>query len=189
MESTAIWIYFGIGCGALALALISFLLGEFTDVVGDWLGDVLHLGDQSFETPKMLNAGSSLGFLAGFGFSGAITIAAFDTNAWVGAGGGIIGGTILGLVLGGFWYLLRRSEGTSGYTASQLTGLSGTVTESIRRDGVGKVQCEINGLPVWHTARSEGGEQIAKGQNVTVTRAVGSTLFVSTKTTDEKGGI
>jgi membrane-bound ClpP family serine protease len=178
------WVFFGIGCAALFFALISFLLGEFTDAasgVTDWVGDHIPFfdGDHEVGFSKFLNMGATLGFLAGFGFVGAFVMVVFDTDAVAASGWGLLGGVIFGLILGGFWVLLKRSEGTVGYKLQDLVGKECTVSERIYPDSVGKIVCDIHNMQVWHPAKTLDGGEVARGERVRIQSVTGNMLFVT----------
>lgn len=178
------WVFFAIGCVALFFALVSFLLSEFTDVfsgVGDWIGDHIPFIESDHEVgfSKFLNMGATLGFLAGFGFVGAFVMVVFDVNAVVASGWGVLGGLMFGLVLGGFWVLLKRSEGTVGYKLEDLVGKECTVSERIYPDSIGKIVCDINSMQVWHAAKTVDGGEVARGDRVRIQSVTGNMLFVT----------
>lgn len=184
--STATWIYFGIGCFSLILALVSFLFTEIGDVfhdavgpVSDWMGDHFSFGhDHEIEFSKFLNNGGILGFIAGFGFIAALAMSQFNLAALPAAGWGTLGGIIFGGFTGLFWYVLKRSEGTAGYNIKELVGQKGIVSEKIYQGGVGKVECVINNMQTWHTAIAEDRREILTGTTVIITKVVGSTIYV-----------
>jgi hypothetical protein len=181
-------LYFCIGIIGLVMALGSFVFGEFLhtdhlDGAAGWLGDHLPFfdADHHFEFSKFLNTGAFLGALSGFGFVAAFVMAQFEKSALESAGWGALGGIALGGMIGLFWVLLRKSEGTVGYDVNSLVGLDAIVEDRIYRNGLGKVRCSINGTSVWHNARSVDGGEVEKGVTVRVTKVVGNTLYVASK--------
>jgi NfeD-like C-terminal, partner-binding len=181
-------LYFCIGIIGLILALLSFVFGEFLhtdhlDGATGWLGDHLPFfdSDHPFEFSKFLNTGAFLGALSGFGFVAAFVMAQFDKSALESAGWGSLGGIALGGMVGAFWVLLRKSEGTVGYDVNSLVGLDAIVEDRIYRNSCGKVKCSINGTSVWHNARSVDGGEVEKGATVRVEKVVGNTLYVVSK--------
>ena len=84
-----------------------------------------------------------------------------------------------GLILGGFWLLLRRSEGTVGYKLQDLVGKECTVSERIYADSVGKIVCDMNNMQVWHPARTVDGTEVARGERVRIQSVTGNILFVA----------
>ena len=181
-------LYFCIGIIGLVFALISFVFGEFLhtdhiDGVAGWVGDHLPFfdSDHHFEFSRFLNTGAFLGALSGFGFVAAFVMAQFDKSALESAGWGALGGIALGGMIGAFWVLLRRSEGTVGYDVNSLVGSDATVEDKIYRNSLGKVKCSVNGTSVWHNARSTDGIEVEKGATVRVEKVVGNTLYVVKK--------
>ena len=189
----AVWIYLSVGLGGLLLALLSFVMGSISHLDflhHDFSMDTSHdfpshdVGlhpDHTIGFSKFLNTGGILGGISGFGFSAAFTMAAFETTYLQAAGYGVIGGLVLGGLLGGFWYLLRRSEGSIGYNLASLVGKEGRVQEKIYKDGVGQIVCLIQGRNVWYSARTETGEEAPVGQVVVIKSIAGSTLQVVKK--------
>ncbi len=183
----ALVVYFCIGAFACAFVVISFFVGEVGDFfhdatspMTDWLGDHLPFaGDHSWEFPRILNTGSMLGFIAGFGFTAALTMAVWQVSAFVAAGWGILGGLVLAGFLGAMYFGLKKSHATTSYNTSELVGKTGQVVERIYQGGAGRVECVVNGTRVWHTARSSTGEDIPVGTPVRVERVVGDELIVS----------
>ncbi len=183
---TATLVYLIIGCFALLLALISFVFAEVGDVfhdvtssVGDWIGDHFSFGhDHEVGFSRVLNNGGILGFLAGFGFIAALAMNQFNANTFSAAGWGVLGGVILGGFMGLFWFTLKRSEGTVGYSLAKLVGQKGVVAEKIYQGSVGKVGCVINGMQTWHTAMAEDQSEILQGTTVKIIKVVGTTLYV-----------
>lgn len=183
---TAIWIYFIIGCFALFIALLSFLFAEIGDIFHDvtnpiesWLGDHLSFGhDHDVGFSRVLNNGGILGFIAGFGFIAALAMNQFHIKAFPAGGWGILGGLVIGIFMGLFWFLLKQSGGTAGYSLTQLIGQTGVVTEKIYQKGLGRVSCMINGMPTWHTATTTDQSEILPGTTVKIIKVVGSTLYV-----------
>lgn len=186
----AVWIYLSVGLGGLLLALLSFVMGsvshldflhhDFSHDFGTDHDVGLH-PDHTMGFSKFLNMGGILGAFSGFGFSAAFTMAAFDTSYLQAAGYGVIGGLVLGGLLGGFWHLLRRSEGSIGYNLVSLVGKEGRVQEKIYKDGIGQIVCSIQGRNVWYSARTETGEEVPVGQVVVIKSVAGSTLQVVKK--------
>lgn len=184
---TAIWVYFGIGCFSLFLALISFLFAEIGDFfhditapMGDWLGDHVSFGnDHEIGFSRLLNSGGVLGFLAGFGFVAAFTMATYHQTATAAAGWGALGGFFFGGLIGAIWFGLQKSGGTSGYSEKDLVGKEAVVTEKIFAGSMGKIECSVGGTKVWHVAKSEDGREILEGTPVKILKIFGGIFYVS----------
>ena len=185
-NNIAVFIYFGIGAFAFFFVVLSFLIGEvgdfFHDIASpatDWMGDHLPFGgDHAVEFPRILNTGSMLGFIGGFGFGAALAMSTMNVNAIAGAGFGILGGIALGTSLGFIYLGLRSAHATSSYTESELKGMIGQVTEKVYAGSVGQVSCVVHDVRVWRTARSVDDKEIAIGTPVRVERVVGNILYV-----------
>jgi membrane protein implicated in regulation of membrane protease activity len=184
---TAMIIYLVIGGFALLLALLSFIFSEIGDIfhdltspISDWASDHLSFGhDHDMGFSRFLNNGGILGFLAGFGFVAALAMSQFHASTFTAAGFGVLGGIVLGVFLGTIWYLLKRSEGTAGYSIDQLVGKQGVVVKKIFSDGPGEVKCSVNNMPAWYAAKTEDGSEILPGTTVRIIRFAGSLLYVA----------
>lgn len=184
INNTAMWIYFAIGSFSLLLALISLIFAEIGDIFHDitspaeqWLSShVFGGGEVGFS--MFLNNGGILGFIAGFGFVSALAMSQFNVSTFPAALWGLAGGVVLGGVMGLFWYILKRSEGTAGYSMEQLVGQKAVVTERIYQGGLGKISCKVNNMQSWHVARAEDGNEILTGVPVKITRVAGSIVYV-----------
>lgn len=194
-------LFFAIGCLGLFFALISFIFGEFlhTDHIDSFIGDHLPFGhdvdvgghdmgvghdiDASHHVgfSKILNTGAFLGALSGFGFVAALVMSYYDQSAMISSLWGLLGGFVLGGLMGGFWLLLRKSEGTVGYDVNSLIGRDAMVEDRIYPNGYGKVKLVAEGIPTWYSARASDGKEIDRGSSVKVEKVVGSTLYVTKK--------
>ena len=185
--TTAMIVYFSIGCFALLLVVISFLIGEiggfFHDVTSpmtDWLGNHLPFaGDHSIEFSRVLNSGSMLGFLAGFGFVAALAMAQWRISPLAAGGWGVLGGLAMGALLGTIYLGLTKSHATTSYDVHDLIGTSGLVTEVIPRGSAGRIECNLRGSKVWHTARAATEEDIPVGTPVRVEGVIGDAIMVT----------
>lgn len=189
MENTAMaWIYFSIGAAAAVLVVLSFIIGEVTDFlhdvaspVTDWMGDHLSFShdDGSTEFSRFLNGGTMLGFIAGFGFVAALSMAAWGASSLAAAGWGIGGGLGLSVILGLIYVGLQKSQATSSYDENDLVGKVCQVSERVYPNSAGQIVCVVNGTNVWHTARSVDGKEIEVGKIVKVERTSGGILYVT----------
>lgn len=187
-NAAAMWIYLSIGAAAAALVVLSFIIGEVTDFfhdmvspASDWLGDHFdfnHDGN-SVEFSKIMNGGTMLGFIAGFGFIAALSMAAWGASPLGAAGWGIAGGAGIAAFLGVIYAGLQKSQATSSYSEAELVGMRGEVSERIFPDSVGQVVCVVKGAKVWHTARSVDGREIAVGKTVKIERITAGLAYVT----------
>lgn len=147
------------GIGLLLLA-VSFVAGELLDGVLDGLG-----GD-------WLSGAAIAGFLAAFGFGGALAL-----NAGTGTGLAAAVGVAAGATAGGFagWLTttLSRDGGDAGIRSADLTGREGTVISAVPADGYGEVTVTVTGHLTKLNARAE--EPLAVGTPVRVTAVLSPT--------------
>ncbi|WP_299443313.1 hypothetical protein [uncultured Phycicoccus sp.] len=149
-----------IGGIGILLLLVSFVLGDILDGVLDSIG------------PEAFSGLAIAGFLAAFGFVGALTL---DTGA--SAGVAIIAGLVAGVAAGaGAGYAssrLMRGGDESTVRTSGLVGLSGTVVEAVPADGYGMVSVTAAGHITRLNARCE--EPLPGGTAVVVTAVLSPT--------------
>src|SRR4030042_943786 len=168
---TAAWVYFGVGCFAVSLAIISLLFAEIGDFfhdisspIGDWLGDHFSLGhDHEVGFSHFINNGGILGFVGGFGFIAAFAMSTYSQSTAAAAGWGVLGGFLLGGILGAVWFALQKSGGTSAYSEQELVGEEAVVVEKIFAQGLGKIECVAGKTKAWHVAKSKDGQEIPEG--------------------------
>jgi membrane protein implicated in regulation of membrane protease activity len=76
------------------------------------------------------------------------------------------------------WRIMASSRGSSQIRTQDLAGSPAEVITPIPAGGVGEVAALVGGQRFTAPARSDGGEEIARGTHVTVLRMVGTTLLV-----------
>ena len=144
--------------------------------------DMTYEGARSITGPYLALLGASataVGFVAGFGFVAALSMAAWGAGVLGAAGWGILGGAALATLLWAMYVGLRKSEATSSYNQEELVGLIGEVSERIYPNSVGQVACAIKGTKVWYTARAVDGGEIPVGRRVKVANVTGGVLYVA----------
>ena len=123
---TALLVIGGIG---ILLLLISFVAGEALDGALESIG------------PDFLSGLAVAGFLAAFGFVGALVLDLTDsTGAALGAG--LVAGALVGVGAGKASQVLMRGGDESTVRSSGLVGLAGSVIGS-----TSSVVCDTSGLP------------------------------------------
>ena len=152
-------VFLVIGAVGLVVLLVSLLVGELFDGVFDALpGDVL-------------STSVVAGFLAAFGFAGALAVGALGTGVAV-----LVGLVAGGLVGGGAGWLTKslaglRTDATP--TGAALVGLPGTVVTQIPSQGYGEVSVTVAGHLTKLNARAD--EVLLVGTPVTVTATLSPT--------------
>jgi membrane protein implicated in regulation of membrane protease activity len=155
-----------IGGVGIALLGVSFVAGELLDGVLDGIG-----GD-------WLSGAAIAGFLAAFGFGGALAL-----NAGAGTGVAALVGLVAGGVAGGFagWLTttLQKDGGDATPRSSDLTGREGTVISAVPADGYGEVSVVVSGHITKLNAR--GDEALAVGTPVRVSAVLSPTAVQVTR--------
>lgn len=149
-----------IGGVGILLLLVSFVLGDILDGVLDSIG------------PDAFSGLAIAGFLAAFGFVGALTL-----DAGASPGLAILAGLVAGVAAGaGAGYAssrLMRGGDESTVRSSGLVGLTGTVVEAVPADGYGMVSVTAAGHITRLNARSD--EPLPGGTAVVVTSVLSPT--------------
>jgi membrane protein implicated in regulation of membrane protease activity len=152
-------IFLAVGGIGLVILLVSLILGD----VGDHSG-ILGTGDY-------LSLAAIAGFMAAFGFVGALTVGAGGTL--VASAAGTAAGLLVGGAAGWFTRLLRRQQSAPAPGRSALIGVSGTVVSAIPSSGYGEVTLLVAGQQSKVNARSL--EPVPIGTRVTVVAVLSPT--------------
>jgi hypothetical protein len=157
----SVLIFLAIAGVALALLLLTVLVGGFLDGPIDALG----IGD------GVLSSEVVLSFLATFGLTGAILLGSTDVSMLVASLAGVGAGALVGA---GASFVTRGLA--NGPTAHQLSAADyvdqvATVTTSIPADGMGQVHLVLAGQSTSIAARA--GEPIANGSTVRIATVLG----------------
>ncbi|MBM6402843.1 hypothetical protein JQN72_01105 [Phycicoccus sp. CSK15P-2] len=149
-----------IGGVGIALLLVSFLLGDLVDGFLDGIG------------PDALSGLAVAGFLAAFGFVGALTANAGASNA-VAILAGLVAGVAAGAGAGWASTRLMRGGDEATVRSTGLVGLSGTVVEPVPDEGYGMVSVVAAGHITRLNARAA--EPLPSGTAVVVTAVLSPT--------------
>ncbi|GIG22926.1 hypothetical protein Cch01nite_36500 [Cellulomonas chitinilytica] len=157
----SVLIFVAIAGIALALLLVTVLVGDFLDGTFDAIG----LGD------GFLSSEAVLSFFATFGLTGAILLASTDVSMLMAALAGLGAGAVVG---GGAAVVTRALA--NGPTAHQLSAADyvdqvATVTTSIPADGMGQVHLVLAGQSTSIAARAA--EPITNGSTVRIATLLG----------------
>lgn len=156
-----------VGGLGLLLLVASLVVGEVLDGLLDGVG-----GD-------ILSTAAVAGFLAGFGFTGAVAAQSLGTGAATAVG--VAGGLGLGAAAGLMTRSLSRSRTDPTPTSAALLGIAGTVVTDIPSQGYGEVSVVVAGHLGKLNARAD--EALAAGTPVTVTAVLSPTSVVVTRRT------
>jgi hypothetical protein len=135
-----------------------------------------------FDGDGLLSGPAIASFLSAFGFGGAIASYAglgSVPSLLVGVGAGLG----LGLVVGKLTGALLRMPTDATPSASDMTGLHGTVISSIPVDGFGEVSLLLGGQPVKVAGRTGDATALSAGTQVTVVTPISPTSVIVTATT------
>jgi membrane protein implicated in regulation of membrane protease activity len=154
---TALLVIGGIG---ILMLLISFVAGEALDGMLESVG------------PDFLSGLAVAGFLAAFGFVGALVLDLTGSNG-AALGAGLVAGALVGVGAGKASQVLMRGGDESTVRSSGLVGLTGSVIDAIPADGLGQVSVVAAGHITRLNARAD--EPLPNGTAVTVTAVLSPT--------------
>ena len=97
------------------------------------------------------------------------------------ASGLVVGGAVFAL----FYHLFTAVQGSSEPRMAEATGVTGEVTVSISKEGVGEVAFVVRGSRLTSPARSQEGVELPRHTVVRVVRRVGTTVYVTALTEEE----
>jgi membrane protein implicated in regulation of membrane protease activity len=170
--------------GGLIWAVISLILaGGFA---GDSATDVhtegggIDHGDVSGEiTFSPMSPTVIAVFITAFGAGGIVATEGLEWGALAAMGLACGSGLLIaGLVYEVLSAVYKRTQGSSEAVASDFIGITAEVLTPIPADGTGEVAYVIKGTRYTGSARSVGGEAIAKNRLVEIVRVAGSTVYV-----------
>ncbi len=149
-----------IGGVGIALLLVSLVLGDLLDGLLDSVG------------PDAVSGLAIAGFLAAFGFVGALSLDAGASNG-VGIIAGLVAGVAAGAAAGYASTRLMRGGDESTVRSAGLVGLTGTVVEPVPEDGYGMVSVVAAGHITRLNARAD--EPLGSGTAIRVTAVLSPT--------------
>ena len=191
-------VYLFLMFGGGLFLIISFLLGEISDFLGDIGGGILEGLDNVFESigldlvpevdvgdvgvegefPGPFSIRSIAAFITFFGASGNLSriLGIRQESVFIASvGAGLVGG----LIVWGFTYLIAAQAGSSMPQKSDYIGQIGRVVLPITAEKRGIVSLEIRGQHKEKPARTETGEGFSKGDQVRVVKRIGGVLYVA----------
>lgn len=162
--------------------MVTLIFGEIFDFAGDVAHDIVIEHEVSMDHPE--TGGPSpfsiriiAAFLTGFGASGAI--ASFYKMNWIQSSGiGLCFGLLVGAIVYFLVSAMYKQQAQSGASLSEMVNLSGVVTVTIPKDGMGQVSVISKSCQSEHLAKSEDKSEIRNGTDVKVVRIVGGQLVV-----------
>ncbi|MBR7743579.1 hypothetical protein KC207_09785 [Phycicoccus sp. BSK3Z-2] len=149
-----------IGAAGILLLVVSLVLGDLVDGVLEGVG------------PDALSGLAVAGFLAAFGFVGALALSAGATGA-VAIVVGLLAGAAAGAGAGFLSTRLMRGGDEDTVSSAGLVGLTGSVVEAVPAGGLGMVSVVASGHITRLNARAE--EPLPAGTAVVVTGVLSPT--------------
>lgn len=162
-------VFIGIGVLGLLLLVVSLIAGEFLHGLLDSFGS------------DILSGAAVAGFLAAFGFVGALVAQGTD-NAAVSSVAGLAAGLLVGWAAGKATTSLMRGGDEATVRTTSLVGVTGTVVDEIPDTGFGKISVVVAGHLTRLHARSL--EPIEAGTPVRVTAVLSPTSVQVTRSDD-----
>jgi membrane protein implicated in regulation of membrane protease activity len=132
----------------------------------------------SFFSPTVLAS-----FVTAFGAFGLIfTRISITSSVWASAPLSAVGGVLIAwLVFLLFNAMFKRTQSSSESRVASLAGQTASIITPIPENGVGEIAYVQGGTRYTAPARAEGGQRIANGQTVTISRVVGTQFFVKSQ--------
>ncbi len=158
-----------IGGVGILLLLVSLVLGDIVDGVLESVG------------PDAFSGLAVAGFLAAFGFVGALTLDA-GASSGVAILVGVVAGVAAGAAAGWASTALMRGGDESNVRSSGLVGLTGTVVEPVPDEGYGMVSVVAAGHITRLNARAD--EPLPSGTAVVVKAVLSPTSVTVTRQPD-----
>lgn len=153
-------VFIGIGAVGLVLLLVSLIAGDLLDGLFDAVGS------------DLVSGLSVSGFLAAFGFTGALVLAA-GAPSWAAILAGLAAGAAVAAAAGFASSRLMRGGDESTVVSASLVGLPGTVIEDIPAQGYGVVNVVAAGHITRLNARASA--PLRNGSAVVVTAVLSPT--------------
>jgi membrane protein implicated in regulation of membrane protease activity len=180
-------IYAAIGAFGFLFLLIMLFVGEIFggdhDMGGDH--DVAHDGDAG--GPSFFSARIMAAFLTAFGVGGAVG-RFYGLGHPAASGVGVAAGVVMAGIVYQFAKILYSQQASSEVHMAGLVGRTAEVSVGIPKGGVGQVALTYGGERTEHIARSDDGEAVARGTEVTITALRGETVVVRKAPASVPGG-
>ena len=148
----------------------------------DFDHDMAHDAHDTTMAFRLLSIRSILAFCTLFSWAGAMYMQTGSTLSTALLYAVLWGGAAMGVVAG-FFHVMRRMTESGNLKIASCVGTQGTVHIDIPKDSMGEARVTVNGVMQVFRARSAGGDPIAAGTVITVTRVMGpNTIEVKSKT-------
>jgi membrane protein implicated in regulation of membrane protease activity len=181
LDMSAFTVFLAIGSIGFLFLLLSFVVGEVSDLLGgidvDHDHDVAHAGDHG-AGPSPFSTRVMAMFLTAFGACGAIATH-YGLSPLPASAVGMVSGTFFGSIVYVFARFLHGQQASSQVKAAEFIGQTARVIVAIPANGLGQVRCRIGEELVDRIARTADGAAIASNAMVRIEDVVGETVIVA----------
>lgn len=168
-------IYAGIALVGFIFLLIMLLVG---DVFGNDHDLVGHDVGGDFGGPSVFSSRIMAAFVTAFGVGGVVA-RYYDLSHPAAAGVGIVSGAMMAGVVYQFAKILYSQQASSELQMTRLVGRTAEVSVAIPANGVGQISLSVGGERTEHLARSQNGQAMPRGSEVTITALRGDSVVVT----------
>jgi hypothetical protein len=180
-EMSSFTVFLGIGSIGFLFLLLSFAVGEISDLFGgldvDHDHDVAHDGDHG-AGPSPFSTRVLAMFVTAFGAAGALATH-YGLSPVPASGVGLVSGMVFGSVVYAFARLLHGQQASSQVKAAEFIGAPARVIVAIPAQGLGQVRCRIGEELVDRIARTADGSAAPANSMVRIDDVVGEIVIVS----------
>jgi membrane protein implicated in regulation of membrane protease activity len=144
--------------------------------------DLAHDAHDTTMAFRLLSIRSILAFCTLFSWAGAMYMQTGSSLSMALLYAVLWGGAAMGVVAG-FFHVMRRMTESGNLQIASCVGTQGTVYLDIPKDAIGEARVTVDGVVQVLRARSVGGDPLAAGTVITVTRVMGpNTIEVKSET-------
>ncbi len=176
----AFLVFLSIGGFGLCVMVFSRLFGGLGEAESDVDHDIESHDGSAHEHggPSFFSVRIMSVLVTVFGFGGAISVQA-GAVAWVASIIGLLGGTVVSLMVFGVAAIAYKSQATSVVSDRDLIGQVGTVVVGIAPPGIGRVRFTIGGVGIEKLAQVETSQgELMTNTTVQVVSVVGNQVVV-----------
>lgn len=177
-EMSSFTVFLAIGSLGFVFLLLSFVVGEISDLFGglevdhDVSHDADHGGGPSVFSTRVLAM-----FVTAFGACGAIATH-YGLTPLPASGVGFVSGAFFGGLVYAFARFLHGQQASSQVQTAEVVGQTARVIVAIPRDGLGQVRCRVGEELVDKIARTEDGSPAPENVTVQIVDVLGEIALV-----------
>lgn len=180
LEMSAFTVFLAIGSLGFLFLLLSFVVGEVSDLFGgieidhdhDLAHDLDHGGGPSVFSTRVLAM-----FVTAFGACGALATH-YGVTPLPASGIGFVSGAFFGGLVYAFARFLHGQQAASQVKTAEFVGQSARVIVAIPAGGIGQVRCKIGEELADKIARTVDGSAVPENATVTITEVLGEIVLV-----------